>query len=84
MKGIILIGIAILTTGCCNTGVVEYQQVSVVPIRKVAPPVVSVVTKVRVIPARPIVTRVITPTVTPVLVDYAEPIDVTTTGIDYY
>jgi hypothetical protein len=80
MKWTILIGIIGLTSGCCTTGVIAYQQVSVVPINRVVP----VVTQVKMVPVRQVVTRVITPIVEPVLVDYVEPIDVTTTSIDFY
>jgi len=81
MKWIALAGIIGLTTGCCTTtGVVEYQQVSVVPVKKVA--VTPCCT--RVVPVRPVVTRVVSPVVEPVLVDYVEPVDVTTTTIDFY
>ena len=83
MKWTILVGIIGLATGCCNTGVVAYQQVSVVPVKKVIP-IVPVVTQVRMVPVRPVVTRVVAPIVEPVLVDYVEPIDVTTTTIDFY
>lgn len=83
MKWTILAGIVALTTGCCNTGVVAYQQVSVVPVKRVVS-YVPVVTNVRVVPVRPVVTRVVSPVIEPVLVDYVEPIDVTTTTIDFY
>lgn len=76
MKWTLLAGIVALTTGCCSTGVVQYQQVSVVPVKKVC--------CTRVVPMRPVVTRVVSPVVQPVLVDYVEPIDVTTTTIDFY
>lgn len=84
MKGIALAGIIGLTTGCCctTTGVVEYQQVKMVPVKKVT--VAPVVTKVQYVPVRPVVTRVVAPVVEPVLVDYVEPVDVTTTTIDFY
>ncbi len=83
MKWTALAGIIALTTGCCNTGVVAYQQVSYVPMKKVVT-LVPVVTRVKVVPVRPIVTRVVSPVIEPVLVDYVEPIDVTTTTIDFY
>ncbi len=74
MKGLLIAGIIVLTTGCCSNGVIEYQQVSVVPVKTVS--VVPVVTKVNFVPVQPIVQ--------PVLVDYVEPINVTTTKIDFY
>lgn len=84
MKGIMLIGIALFTTGCCNTcyttEMVQYRQVKVTP-------VVPVVTRqVKVTPVVPVVTRVVAPVVQPVIIDagYVEPLDVTTTTIDFY
>lgn len=72
MKGIILLGITLLTTGCaCNTcyttELVQYRQV-------------------RVAPVVPVVTRVVAPVIQPVIIDagYIEPLDVTTTTIDFY
>jgi hypothetical protein len=83
MKWIVLAGFVGLITGCCTTsGVVEYRQVSVVPVKRVT--VAPVVTQVRVVPVRPVVTRVVSPVVQPILVDYVEPVDVTTTTIDFY
>ena len=81
MKGILLTGIIILVTGCCSSpGYVEYTQVAVAPAPRlvVTPPVVAAV------PVVPVVTRVINPVVQPVTVDYVEPLDVTTTTIDFY
>lgn len=83
MKWIILAGVVGLTTGCCSTGVVQYQQVSVVPVKKVIA-VAPVVRTVNVVPVRPVITRVVAPVAEPVLVDYVEPVDVTTTTIDFY
>ncbi len=80
MKWTMIAGIIALTTGCCNKGVVAYQQVRLGPVKKVA--VVPVVT--RMVPVRPVITRVVSPVVEPVLIDYVEPIDVTTTTIDFY
>lgn len=74
MKGILFAGVTVLLSGCCSTGIVEYQQVSVVPVKTVA--VVPVVTEVTVVPVQPMIQ--------PVLVDYVEPINVTTTRIDFY
>lgn len=74
MKKILFAWITVLISGCCSTGIVEYQQVSVVPVKTVA--VVPMVTEVAVIPAKPMIQ--------PVLVDYVEPINVTTTRIDFY
>lgn len=71
MKWIILTGILILTTGCCTTTVVECKS--------------CVVSKARAVPVKPVVvTRVVSPVIEPVLVDYVEPVDVTTTTIDFY
>ena len=71
MKWTLLAGVVALTTGCCTTTeVVQYRQVGVVRVAPIVRPVV----------VRPVVTRV----VEPVLVDYVEPIDVTTTTIDFY
>ena len=40
--------------------------------------------QVRVARVVPVVTRIVTPVIEPVRVDYVEPIDVTTTSIDFY
>lgn len=83
MKWTILTAFVSLATGCCNTGPIAYQQVSVMPVKKIVT-VAPVVSRVRVVPVRPVITRVVAPVVEPVLVDYVEPVDVTTTAIDFY
>jgi hypothetical protein len=70
MKWMMLTGVILITTGCCCTQAVEYRRV-----------VVSQPCCTRAVPE---VTRVITPVVEPVVVDYVEPVDVTTTTIDFY
>lgn len=90
MKGIVLIAIALLTTGCCNscytTEVVQYRQVRVAPVTTVTRVTPVVTRQVRVTPVIPVVTRVVAPVVQPVIIDagYIEPLDVTTTTIDFY
>lgn len=72
MKWPLLASLIVLITGCATTEVVEYRQVGVVGV----------------VPVQTTVTRVITPevipAVEPVVVDYVEPIDVTTTMINIY
>ena len=85
MRWTILTAMITLATGCCctNTQLVEYQQVKVIPVKKVTP----VVRRVRTAPVSCCVaTRQVrvTPIVEPVLIDYVEPLDVTTTTIDFY
>jgi hypothetical protein len=38
----------------------------------------------RVMPVTKVVTRVVSPVIQPVIVDYVQPVDVTTTTIDFY
>ncbi len=75
----IALGTVLLLSGCCTTtDVVQYRQVSVAKVKPIkVVPVVPVVTPV-------VATRIVTPVVEPVIVDYVEPIDVTTTTIDFY
>ncbi len=61
--------LGLLSSCCCTTP--EYVTVQRVKIARV--------------PVRQVtVTRLVTPVIQPVYVDYVEPIDVTTTAIDYY
>lgn len=82
MKWIVLAGIISLATGCCTTTpeVIGYRQVNVVSVKTMA--VTPCCTKI--IAVKPVVTRVVTPVIEPVLVDYVEPVDVTTTTVDFY
>ena len=69
MKGILLLAITFIATGCCCTNqYVQYRSVAVAPVA-----------------VRPVVRPVIVaPVVEPVIVGYPGPMDVTTTTIDYY
>lgn len=70
MKWIMLMCIGLLTAGCCcnNVGVVTFRQAAFVPV-------------VPVVPFRQVV---VAPVVEPVVYSYSEPLDVTTTTIDFY
>jgi hypothetical protein len=68
MKWIMLAGIIGLTTGCCCTSTTQ-----VIAYRQVS---VVPVKRVAIVPVRPVIE--------PVTVEYVEPVDVTTTTIDFY